>query len=135
VIAGVVVRTLGFMIVRGLLGLVGLGTAPDAKDVEIAVLRRQLAVVGRQVARPRYTVSDRMVLAWLARLLVDAPCARAGPGGIPLELDSNQEAQPGVGGPEGEETVERVGPVVGRVIVKVLPRPGADSTAMAPACF
>jgi hypothetical protein len=56
-IAGVVVRTLGFMIVRGLLGLVGLGPAPDAKDVEIAVLRHQLAVVGRQVARPRYTVS------------------------------------------------------------------------------
>ena len=34
-----VVRTLGFVIVRGLLGLVGLGLAPDAKDVEIAVLR------------------------------------------------------------------------------------------------
>jgi hypothetical protein len=45
----------------------GLGPAPDAKDVEIAVLRHQLAVVGRQVARPRYTVSDRMVLASLAR--------------------------------------------------------------------
>jgi putative transposase len=68
-IAGVVVRALGFLIVRGLLGLVGLGPAPDAKDVEIAVLRHQLAVVGRQVARPRYPVSDRMVLASLARLL------------------------------------------------------------------
>ncbi len=32
-------RTLGFVIVRGLLALVGLGPAPDAKDVEIAVLR------------------------------------------------------------------------------------------------
>jgi hypothetical protein len=31
----VVVRTLGFVIVRGLLRLVGLGPAPDAKDVEI----------------------------------------------------------------------------------------------------
>jgi hypothetical protein len=65
----VVVRTLGFVIVRGFLALVGLGPVPDAKDVEIAVLRHQLAVVGRQVNRPRYTVADRMVLASLARLL------------------------------------------------------------------
>jgi putative transposase len=65
----VVVRTLGFVIVRGLLGLVGLGPGPDARDVEIAVLHHQLAVVGRQVARPRYTPTDRMLLAWLARLL------------------------------------------------------------------
>ena len=34
-----VVRTLAFVIVRRVLGLVGLGSAPDAKDVEIAVLR------------------------------------------------------------------------------------------------
>jgi hypothetical protein len=45
-ITAVVPRTLGFVIVRGLLGLVGLGPAPDAKDVEIAVLRHQLAVLG-----------------------------------------------------------------------------------------
>src|SRR5450755_3643154 len=64
-----VVRTLGFVIVRGLLGLVGLGPAPDAKDVEIAVLRHQLAVLGRQVTRPRYSPTDRMLLASLARLL------------------------------------------------------------------
>jgi putative transposase len=57
----VVVRTLGFVIVRGLLGPVGLGPAPDAKDVEIAVLRHQLGVVGRQVARPRYSPIDRMM--------------------------------------------------------------------------
>src|SRR5689334_23556269 len=64
-----VVRTLAFVIVRRVLGLVGLGSAPDAKDVEIAVLRHQLMVVRRQVARPRYAPSDRMVLAILARLL------------------------------------------------------------------
>lgn len=68
-IIAVVVRMLGFVIVRGLLGLVGLGAAPDAKDVEIAVLRHQLAVLGRQVTRPRYTPTDRMLLASLARLL------------------------------------------------------------------
>jgi hypothetical protein len=43
VITAVVVGTLDFVIVRGLLGLIGLGPAPDAKDVEIAVLRHQLA--------------------------------------------------------------------------------------------
>jgi putative transposase len=65
----VVVRALGFMIVRRLLGLAGLGLAPDAKDVEIAVLRHQLAVLRRQIARPRYTRGDRLTLAVLARLL------------------------------------------------------------------
>jgi transposase InsO family protein len=37
--------------------------------VEIAVLRHQLMVLRRQVARPRYTPADRLVLATLARLL------------------------------------------------------------------
>jgi putative transposase len=59
----------GVLIVRRVLGLVGVGPAPDAKDVEIAVLRHQLMVVRRQVARPRYTPQDRLVLATLARLL------------------------------------------------------------------
>jgi putative transposase len=39
------------------------------EDVEIAVLRHQLMVLRRQVARPRYTPTDRIVLASLARLL------------------------------------------------------------------
>lgn len=46
---------------RRILGIVGLGQNPDARDVEIAVLRHQLAMVRRQVARPHYTPSDRMV--------------------------------------------------------------------------
>jgi hypothetical protein len=33
------VRTMAFMVVRQILALVGLGPSPDAKDVEIAVLR------------------------------------------------------------------------------------------------
>jgi putative transposase len=49
--------------------MVGLGPSPDARDVEIAVLRHQLAVLGRQVARPRYTPFDRVLLAVLAKLL------------------------------------------------------------------
>jgi transposase InsO family protein len=68
-LAHMVARTLAFVIVRRVLGLVGLGAAPDAKDVEIAVLRRQLMVVRRQVVRPRYAPEDRLVLAMLARLL------------------------------------------------------------------
>jgi hypothetical protein len=66
---GMVVRTLTFMVVRQILALVGLGPSPDAKDVEIAVLRHQLLVLRRQVARPRYTPADRTVLAALAKLL------------------------------------------------------------------
>jgi putative transposase len=67
--APVVVRTLAFLVLRRFLGVVDCGQTPDAKDVEIAVLRHQLAVVRRQVARPRYTPDDQMVLAVLARLL------------------------------------------------------------------
>jgi len=64
-----VVRTLGMVVLRRLVGVVGLGQGPDAKDVEIAVLQHQLAVLRRQVKRPRYTSHDRLVLAGLARLL------------------------------------------------------------------
>jgi hypothetical protein len=57
------------LIVRRVLGLVGLCPAPEEKDLEIAVLRHQLVVLRRQVARPRYTPADRLVLATLAKLL------------------------------------------------------------------
>ncbi|HEY6597154.1 MAG TPA: hypothetical protein VI011_24100 [Asanoa sp.] len=50
---------MAFVILRRVLGLVGVGPAPDAKDVEIAVLRHQSMVLRRQVARPRYTPQDR----------------------------------------------------------------------------
>jgi putative transposase len=64
-----VVCTLAFVVVRRVLGLVRLGSAPDAKDIEIAVLQHQLMVLHRQIARPRYTPHDRLVLAMLGRML------------------------------------------------------------------
>jgi hypothetical protein len=65
----VVVGTVALMIVRRVLGVLGCGPTPDANEVEIAVLRHQLAVLRRHVARPRYTPADRMLLAALAKLL------------------------------------------------------------------
>jgi transposase InsO family protein len=56
------------MIVRRMLGVLGCGRRSDADAVEIAVLRHQLAVLRRQVPRPRYTPTDRMALACLAKL-------------------------------------------------------------------
>jgi hypothetical protein len=35
----------GWLLLQRLVGLAGLGPSPDAKDIEIAVLRHQLAVV------------------------------------------------------------------------------------------
>ncbi len=61
--------TIVFLVMRSILRLVGFGPKPDAKDVEIAVLRHQLAVLHRQVARARYAPTDRLILATLARLL------------------------------------------------------------------
>lgn len=58
-----------FLVVRPLLGLLSLGPSADDKDVEIAVLRHQLSIVRRQVPRPRYSPTDRALLATLARLL------------------------------------------------------------------
>jgi putative transposase len=66
---GMVGRTLGFLIVRRVLGVLGLGRSPDEKDVEIAVLRHQIAVLNRQLRRPRFSAGDRLVLAALSRVL------------------------------------------------------------------
>jgi hypothetical protein len=43
--APLVGRTLGFLVLRRILGVLGGGRTPDAKDVEVAVLRHQLGIV------------------------------------------------------------------------------------------
>jgi putative transposase len=61
--------TVRFLLLRSLLGALRVGPKPDDKDFEIAVPRHQLAIVGRQVPRPRYNDTARVVLSVLARLL------------------------------------------------------------------
>jgi hypothetical protein len=62
------VWSLVYAVVRCLLGLVALfGRGDRCKDIEIVVLRHQVAVLRRQMTRPDLMSGDRMVLAALSR--------------------------------------------------------------------
>jgi putative transposase len=59
-----------YIAVRRLLGAaLGWFRSENAKDIEIAVLRHQMAILRRQVKRAAFKTSDREVLARLSRLL------------------------------------------------------------------
>src|SRR3977135_1728065 len=64
-----------YLIVLRLISWVALLPRSDvSKDAEILVLRHQLAVLRRQVARPRPSWADRAVISALARILSTARC-------------------------------------------------------------
>jgi putative transposase len=63
------IRLIYIFMVRVFGWLALLARSDAAKDVEILVLRREVAVLRRQVARPKPDWADRAVIAALARLL------------------------------------------------------------------
>jgi len=68
-IAIMLVRLLYLVFGRLSAWLVLLGRSTASKDVEILVLRHEIAVLRRQLVRPRLSRADRAVLATLSRLL------------------------------------------------------------------
>jgi transposase InsO family protein len=68
-----VIRSLLYLLLRRVLGLFRSDERAAAEaDLEIVVLRHQLAILRRQVKRPLYRASDRAFLAAASRLLPQA---------------------------------------------------------------
>ena len=63
------IRVLYLLMVRVFGWLALLARSGTSKEVEILVLRHEVAVLRRQVARPKPDWADRAVIAALARLL------------------------------------------------------------------
>jgi putative transposase len=65
----VLIRLLYLVIIRVFGWLFLLGRSQASKDAEIMVLRHEVAVLPRQVTRPRPDWADQAILAALARFL------------------------------------------------------------------
>jgi putative transposase len=64
---------LAYLIIRWIFAVIGWTLRPSrAQALEIVVLRHQLEVLKRQVARPQFQPRDRMLLAAASRLLPKA---------------------------------------------------------------
>ena len=66
--------------------LVLLARGDAAKDLEVLVLRHQLAVLRRQVPRPKLELADRALLAAVSRVLPRARWSRIAAGVGPARL-------------------------------------------------
>jgi putative transposase len=64
-----VIFSVGYAVLRAVLGLVVLGGGAAVKDVELLVLRHEVAVLGRRLSLSRLQATDRPVVAALSRLL------------------------------------------------------------------